>query len=63
MNAAPKKNDAPRASYTVDAIPEDGDRQDELNRRLRKPGEPGHCPPEKKTADVTSQTDAHANQE
>jgi hypothetical protein len=24
--------------------PED---QDELNRRLRKPGEPGHCPPPK----------------
>jgi hypothetical protein len=62
VNANPKKDDVTRASHTVDAVPEDEQRQDELNRRLRKPGEPGHCPPEKKSAPVESQTDTHVNQ-
>jgi hypothetical protein len=37
----------PRPSFTFDAIPEDEEMQEELNRRLRKPGEPGYCPPAK----------------
>jgi hypothetical protein len=62
MNAIPKKNDAPRGSYTADAIPEDDERQDELNHRLRKPGEPAPCPPEKNSARVESPIDTQASQ-
>jgi hypothetical protein len=45
MNVPPKKNEDPRQSYTFDAIPEDDERQEELNRVRRKPGEPGYCRP------------------
>jgi hypothetical protein len=34
-------------SYTVDAIPEDDETQEYLNRTMRKPGEPGYVPPTK----------------
>ena len=48
MNITPKKTQEPRRSYTFDAIPDDNETQDELNRRLRKPGELGYCPLVKK---------------
>ena len=43
MNTTPNKTVEPRKSYTFEAIPEDEETQDELNRRLRKPGAPGCC--------------------
>jgi hypothetical protein len=36
----------PRVAIHVDAVPEDEATQEELNRRLRKPGEPGYVPRE-----------------
>ena len=45
MHANPKQPQKTRVSYMFDAIPEDDDRQTELNRRLRKPGESAACAP------------------
>jgi hypothetical protein len=42
MPSTPKESVEPRKSYTFDAIPEDEETQDELNHRLRKPGEPNY---------------------
>ena len=42
MNTTPNKTVEPNKSYTFEAIPEDEETQEELNRRLRKPGEPGY---------------------
>jgi hypothetical protein len=36
--------EGPRKSYTFDATPEDEATQDELNRLLRKPGDPPYDP-------------------
>lgn len=47
MSAPLNKSGDPTKSYTFDAIPEDEDTQEALNRRLRKPGEPGYCAPPK----------------
>jgi hypothetical protein len=47
VNPTPDQTREPRKSYTFDAIPEDEETQDELNHRLRKPGEPGYRPPTK----------------
>jgi hypothetical protein len=58
METTPKKIDEPRLSYTFDAVPEDEETQDELNRRMRKPGEPGYRPPGTKT-DVSQSMDDH----
>lgn len=41
MNTTPNKIIEPRKSYSFEATPEDEETQDELNRRLRKPGECG----------------------
>jgi hypothetical protein len=57
METAPKKTEEPRLSYQFDAIPEDEATQDELNRRMRKPGEPGYCPPGKKSTVSHSKED------
>ena len=56
MDTTPDKSVEPRLSFTFDAIPEDDETQDELNQRLRKPGEPGYCPPAKKGEESKSQT-------
>ena len=45
MNTEPVKTESGGFIYTVDAIPEDDERQEELNRTMRKPGEPGYCAP------------------
>ncbi len=45
MEPAAKNTDQPRLCYQFDAIPEDAETQEELNRRMRKPGESGYCPP------------------
>jgi hypothetical protein len=58
MNTSPNKTVEPRMSYTFDAIPEDDEHQDELNRRLRKPGEPGYCLPTTNGEAPNSQSDA-----
>jgi hypothetical protein len=42
--ATPNKTEASRHCITVDAIPEDEERQDELNRIRRKPGDPPYNP-------------------
>jgi len=42
MNTNPDKTVEPRKSFTFEAIPEDDETQEELNRRLRKPGESGY---------------------
>jgi hypothetical protein len=47
MSAAPIPEEDLCLSYLVDAVPEDEEMQEELNRRLRKPGEPPYCPPVK----------------
>jgi hypothetical protein len=47
VNTPPNNTTEPRKSYTFEAVPEDEETQDELNRRLRKPGEPGYCSPPK----------------
>ncbi|HYV34484.1 MAG TPA: hypothetical protein VE988_02195 [Gemmataceae bacterium] len=39
MNTPPNAAKPPRRSFTFDAVPEDEDKQDELNRLMRKPGE------------------------
>jgi hypothetical protein len=62
MNSTPGKAVEPRTSYTFDAIPEDDETQDELNRRLRKPGEPGYCPPAK-TGEASSTQPGNAQGE
>jgi hypothetical protein len=59
VETTPKPTEEPRLSYTFDAVPEDEATQDELNRRLRKPGEPGYCPPAKKK-DAPQGKDDHA---
>jgi hypothetical protein len=43
VNTTPNETVEPRKSYTFEAVPEDEQTQDALNRRLRKPGEPGYC--------------------
>jgi len=48
MDSTPQRSEEPRASFTFDAIPEDDERQEELNRTMRKPGEPPYYPPGKK---------------
>jgi hypothetical protein len=42
VNTSPNKTMEPRKSFTFEAIPEDEETQEELNRRLRKPGEAGY---------------------
>ena len=61
MNSMPNKADEPRSMYTADAIPEDDETQEELNRRFRKPGEPGYCPPNKTSPAVNSQPGGSPN--
>jgi hypothetical protein len=41
VNTKPDKTVEPRKSFTFEAVPEDEETQEELNRSLRKPGEPG----------------------
>lgn len=48
VNATPNQPEGQRPVYAFDAIPEDEATQEEPNRRLRKPGEPGYCPPSEK---------------
>jgi hypothetical protein len=38
----PSNTVEPTKSYTFEAVPEDEETQEQLNRRLRKPGEPGY---------------------
>jgi hypothetical protein len=58
METSPRKPEEPRLSYTFDAVPEDDEAQEDLNRRMHKPGETGYCPPGKKT-DVSQGMDDH----
>jgi hypothetical protein len=44
VSTSPHMTEGPRTVITVDAIPEDEDRQDELNRTMRKPGDPPYDP-------------------
>jgi hypothetical protein len=44
MDAISKKTPEPRHCIFVDAVPEDEERQDELNRTMRKPGDPPYNP-------------------
>jgi hypothetical protein len=55
MNTPTETPEEPRTSYTYDAIPEDEERQEELNRLMRKPGEPPYCPPVKKSETAVPQ--------
>ncbi len=59
MSATPKKSENAPTAHTFDAIPEDEEKQDELNRRLRKPGEPAYSPPAK-TAEAKSEPEVAA---
>lgn len=45
MDKTPHETVQPRNTYTFEAVPEDAETQEELNRRLRKPGEPGYHAP------------------
>ena len=56
MNTTPNKTVERRKSFTFEAIPEDEKTQDELNRRLRKPGEPGDCESSKNGAAENSES-------
>jgi hypothetical protein len=57
MNS-PKHDTRGTANSFTYELPYDNDLdQDELNRRLRKPGEPGYCPPAKKAETANSQKD------
>jgi hypothetical protein len=58
VSTTSNKTVEPRKSYTFEAIPEDEETQDELNRRLRKPGEPGYCAPPKRGEARNSQASA-----
>jgi hypothetical protein len=44
VSPSPNKTEGPRTVITVDALPEDEERQDELNRTMRKPGAPPYNP-------------------
>jgi hypothetical protein len=47
----------PGYTQTFDAIPEDDERQEELNRTMRKPGEPPYCPPVSKPKSAPAESD------
>ena len=57
MKEETAKTYGPGFSQTFDAIPEDEERQEELNRLMKKPGEPGYRPPVKKTEPANTKSD------
>jgi hypothetical protein len=62
VDTPPKKAEEPRLSYTFDAILEDEKTQNELNQRMRRPGEPGYRAPANNSAvSQRNEEDGHAD--